>query len=337
MTAIRNKLGFGFAFAAWVAVAECFAGSDSARLSWPPAPAEPSVVYSRAISGPADIGAKSSAKNRLATFLTGVESEKPELLKPFALALDSNGNLLVTDTELGAVLLLDRKNKKWLRWDSVEKIRFSSPVAVAAHGDEIYVADSGLAAVIGFTQKGRLLFQTGAELQRPTGLAVLGDKLYITDAQQHQVLVCDLTGHIVSRFGKRGGAAGEFNFPSHICVDAQGNLCVTDSLNYRVQVFDAQGRFLRSIGSAGDAPGHFSRPKGAAADSFGHLYVVDGLFDNIQIFDTAGRLLLSLGESGTDPGEFWLPNAIAINRDNEIFVADTYNHRIQVFQFTGKQ
>jgi sugar lactone lactonase YvrE len=315
----------------------CFAAKQPPGPVWPPPPADPCVTFLRSISRPADIGAKTATGSRIAGWLTGSQQDKQELSRPFGLALDEAGNLLVTDTGANAVFMLDTAHKKWRRWDSADKLKFECPVAMAAQNETIFVADSGLGKVVGFTQKGKLLFQVGDPLQRPTGIALADSKMFITDSQLHQVIVCDLLGHVLSRFGQRGAGPGEFNFPTHISVDTKGNLYVTDALNYRVQVFDQQGRFLRAVGSAGDAPGRFSRPKGAAADSYGHLYIIDSLFDNVQVFDAAGRLLLNWGEAGSAPGEFWLPNGIVINGHNEIYVADTYNHRIQVFQFIGKE
>jgi len=311
-------------------------GSKAGFPAWPPPPDEPYITYVRSISGPADVGAKPATLSRLASWVIGGLPDSAGLVKPFGLALDEAGNLLVTDTGAGAVCCLDPSRKKWLRWESIGKTRFQIPVAIARSGQTFFVADSGLGKVIAFSEKGKLLFEVTRELERPSGLATHADRLFIADAQRHQIVVFDTRGVYQSKFGQRGGAPGEFNYPTHVATDASGRVYVTDSLNYRVQVFDAAGKFERVIGSAGDGPGHFSRPKGVATDQSGHVYIVDALFDNVQIFDGAGRLLLNWGEAGSDPGQFWLPNAIVINRQNEIFVADSYNHRIQVFQYTGK-
>jgi len=328
---------------AWVAA--CFslpsltslAGRTNAAPAWPPPPAEPRVVYVRDIARPADIGAHPPVLSRLANWITGVAAGKDALDKPFGLALDDAGNLVVTDTGANAVCLLDFARKKWSRWESVGKDRFKSPVAAVRHGQTLFVADSALGKVIAFDEKGRLQFEITQELERPTGLALFGEKLFIADSQRHQVAVFDVHGKFMSNFGRRGGGPGEFNFPTHVNVDAAGRIYVTDSLNRRIQIFDENGQFLRAFGSAGDGPGYFNRPKGVAADRFGHVYAVDAVFDNVQVFDEQGRLLMNWGEGGQDAGQFWLPNAIVISRAGDIYVADSYNHRIQVFRYLGKE
>ena len=300
-----------------------------------PPPAAPCVVYLSSITAPADLGIKPPALTRFAEWITGGRGASP-VDKPFGLALDDAGNLLFTDTGANVVCCVDRSRKKWLRWEKAGKIRFVSPVAVARHRDTVFVADSALGKVLAFDLKGKLLFEITREVERPSGLVIHGDKLFVADAQRHQIVVCSLRGAFLSKFGHRGSAPGELNFPTHLAVDAAGRLFVTDSMNCRIQVFDASGQFQCAIGTPGDSPGNLSRPKGVAVDRLGHIYVVDALFDNVQIFNDQGQLLLNWGEAGSAPGQFWLPNGIAISMDDQIYVADSYNHRIQVFKYTGK-
>ena len=304
--------------------------------AWPPPPAEPYIVYVRDYSGPRDLGVKPAALMRFANWITGVGADEKKLARPFGLSLDDRGNLLVTDPGANAVCYLDFARKKWLRWTAAGPTPFLSPVAAVHYAQTFFVADSALGKVLAFDESGRVQFEITNGLARPSGLALLGDRLLIADSQLHQIVICGIHGELISRFGVRGKGPGEFNFPTHISVDGHRQIYVTDSLNHRIQIFDAGGRFLREFGRAGDGPGRFSRPKGVAADSAGRVYVVDALFGNVQIFDDQGRLLLDWGGAGSGLGQFSLPNAIAINSQHEIFVADTYNHRIQKFRYTGK-
>ena len=313
------------------------AAADSTNTpAWPPPPADPYVVYVGSIAQPADLGVQSAPLRRFANWVTGASQTGGRLRTPFGLALDDAGNLLVTDTGAGVVCCLDRIRKKWRRWEQVGNIRFQCPVAIARQGQTFFVADSALGKVIAFAESGKVQFEITHGLERPSGLALLDGKLFIADAQRQEIVVYDLHGSFLFKFGRRGAGLGEFNYPTHVAADSVGSIYVTDALNYRIQVFDAAGRFQRAFGSVGDGPGHFSRPKGVAADTSGHAYVVDALFDSVQIFDGQGRLLLNWGETGSSPGQFWLPNGIAISRDNQIYVADSYNHRIQIFRYTGK-
>jgi DNA-binding beta-propeller fold protein YncE len=308
---------------------------SEAQLVWPSLPDPPRIAYVQSITGPADVGIKSSAGTRALRWIFGSSKGAESLVKPFGVATDENGNLLITDTGANAVSCYNRAKRTWQRWDRIGTNRFIAPVAMAKRGDMIFIADSGRPAVIAFSENGKSSFTITNQLQRPAGLALAGEQLLVADSARHAVVIFDLGGRHLSEFGRRGAGPGEFNFPTHIAAGADGHVFVTDSMNARVQVFDRNGRFESQLGSAGDAPGHFGRPKGVAVDSHGHVYVIDGLFDVVQIFDRDGRLLLNFGGSGSKPGEFWLANGIAIGRENDIYVADAYNHRVQVFKYIG--
>jgi len=311
--------------------------SPKPAMVWPAPPEPARIAFEQSVARPADLGAKVSGFRRFANWVTGDSSGNSPFTKPFGLALDTAGNLCLTDTGTPAVGFYDAKVKRWLRWERIDKLRFQSPVAVVKAGEVIFVADSALVSVIAFDAKGKLRFQIRERLSRPSGLAVSGERLYVADSLLHAVLVFDLKGKYLTQFGRRGVANGEFNSPTHLACDRDGLVYVTDSMNCRIQIFTADGQFKSQIGNIGDSPGHFGRPKGVAVDRHGHVYVMDALFDTLQIFDRDGRFLLNLGAPGQGAGEFWLPNGIAIGSDDRIYVADAYNRRVQVFKYVGSE
>jgi DNA-binding beta-propeller fold protein YncE len=312
-------------------------GASTKALVWPAAPETPRIAYVQSIYRPVDVGVRPSVLTRLGHSLTGSEKGNEPLSKPFGIALDEHDNLCLTDTGANAVCFHDRAQRKWRRYEQIGRSRFALPVAVAKRGGIFYVADSALAKIIAFDESGHSRFEITNHLERPSGLTILNDQLFVADSQRHCIVVFDLSGSFISEFGQRGIGSGQFNFPSHLANAGPRNLLVTDSMNSRVQLLDADGKFKSEIGKLGDRSGQFARPKGVGADSFGHVYVLDAVFDNLQVFDSSGRLLLSLGQTGSRPGEFWLPNGIATSHSNEIFVADSYNHRIQVFKYIGAE
>jgi DNA-binding beta-propeller fold protein YncE len=311
------------------------APSALAPRVWPAPPDEARIAFVGCLRGPRDVGSTPSPLRSFANWITGDTVENLNLQKPFAVALDESGNLCVTDTDARMVCYADFARKKWVRYAGAGKTKFACPVAVARRHGIFYVADSELAKVLAFDAAGKPAFEIAAPLQRPVGLAIAGDSLFVVDALAHCVFVFGLDGKFRSVIGRRGDGAGEFNFPTCAATDNGGRLIVSDTMNSRVQVFDAKGNFISQFGGNGDTSGHFSRPKGVSADVAGRIYVVDGLFDNFQIFDGAGRLLLNVGESGVDAGQFALPNGIAIGADGRIFVADAFNHRVQIFKYVG--
>jgi DNA-binding beta-propeller fold protein YncE len=214
-----------------------------------------------------------------------------------------------------------------------------SPVGLARGNDgEVYVTDSELAQVLVIRPGAKAALPLALpQMGQPTGIAFdpATGRLYVVDTAAHCVNIFNRDATLHARFGRRGAADGEFNYPTLLWRDAEGRLYVTDSLNFRIQVFDAQGQLLRRFGQAGDGTGDNIRQKGVATDSYGHVYVVDALFNAVQIFDQSGRLLLSLGGLGSDRGEFWLPVGIFIGEEDLIYIADSYNQRIQILRYVG--
>lgn len=308
----------------------------SVAIVWPEPPAKPRVSFSKHITTPRDLGVRRSVWQMLLTVFAGPDIASRGFVRPSAVAFDAEGNICVADPGEPAVCYLDRKSRRLRRWTRVGKTDFVEPVGISKARDAIFVADSGLGAVMAFNTSGKPLWTASRNLNRPTGLALLPNALAVADAGAHRVVVLDLQGRTISQFGRRGTGPGEFNFPTHVAVDCASTgsvprIYITDAMNHRVQAFDPTGRFLDSIGGIGDSSGHLSKPKGIAVDAQGHVYVVDALFDNIQIFDRDGHFLMHWGAAGSGAGEFWLPVGIAINR-NEILVADSYNKRLQSFR-----
>ena len=303
---------------------------------WPAEPAEARIVHRRSLRGPADI-ARPSVLSRLGSLVAG-ENEQATL-RPSSVAVQEGERLFVTDQELQGVHVFDLSSGKGRFVARAGKTYFVSPVGVAVCGSKIAFADSALNAVFVLTDKGKLLSRIDKPegFLRPTGLAFDPNhsELYVVDTMAHEVCVFTMDGQLARRFGSAGSDIGQFNFPTHVFVDAQSQVYVTDSLNFRVQVFDRQGQYQFDIGEHGDASGHLGVPKGVAVDSFGHIYVVDSYFSTVQIFDRQGRFLLNFGKPGNASGQFHVPAGLTIDKDNRIYVCDSYNNRVQVFQYVG--
>jgi sugar lactone lactonase YvrE len=311
--------------------------SFDAPLLWPSPPAPARIAFEKSLERPSDIGASKGFFKRISNFLLGESPDR--VIKPYGIASDSSGRVLVADTALKAIHIFDRNKERYSIIDRVKKERFHSPVGVATDGDDnIYVSDSELEKIFVLNSRGRFLYSIGGKLDRPAGIAVDkgAKRLYVVNTWGHNVGVYDTAnGKFLFSFGERGLDKGEFNFPTNIFVDRGGDLYVTDSLNYRVQIFRKDGRFLSMFGSQGDSSGDFSRPRGIGVDRGGNIYVVDALFDTVQIFNRKGEYLLRVGSSGQERGKFWLPSGLFIDDNDRIYVADSYNRRVQVFRYIG--
>ena len=211
-----------------------------------------------------------------------------------------------------------------------------APVGVAACARGLVASDSigGRLALLGPDLRRRRWLAEG--LLRPSGVACLGDTIFVVETGRHQILALEPDGSR-RRLGRRGDGPGEFNFPAAL-VATNGGLLVGDTLNFRVQEIDAgSGAFRRSFGRLGDASGEMPRIKGLAQDAEGQIWVSDAHTDSVSLYTGEGRLLMSLGGRGDLPGRFSFPAALAAGPDRKVAVADSLNARIQVFRLVSPE
>lgn len=284
---------------------------------YPAPPNTPRLQFLTAISTESDLSGKKAGFDE---FITGGRETDRTMGRPYAVHA-GNGMLYLTDRVSNDILQVDlQKNTiRPLRAGGRGALQVPSGIWVAEDGS-IFVADQKRAQVVVFDPARRFQIALGdaAVLERPVDVAVHGNRVYVCDLMKHQVVVFDrMNGNQLQVIGKPGLKEGEFNRPTHLTVDRQGNLYVNDAFNYRVQKFSPEGTFMQRVGTPGNALGSLARPKGVAVDHDGNLYVVDAAFENVQIFNQQGKLLLFFGGGTGDlPGSMYLPSGIAVDYQN---------------------
>jgi len=307
-------------------------------IVWPPAPQPARIRYVGELRTSGDLKPVRRPLDGIGQLFLGKRAPAP-LYGPRAVVCTKDGHRVwVADPGGRCMHLFNLDRRTYLRVDRVGGNPLLSPVGVCTGPPgSIYVCDSEQSAVYRLgDQNGELLdvLRIPEELQRPAAIHYdeKAEELFVVDVTAHDVKILSPAGGLLRVVGRRGGAPGEFNFPSAIAGDGE-KVWIADSGNHRVQAISRSGEPLVSFGQAGDAPGDLALPKSVALDPDGHVFVVDGRFENIQIFQPDGRLLLFFGEEGTGPGQFWLPGGIFIEPTGRIWVCDLYNRRLQVFQY----
>ncbi|MFZ5947201.1 MAG: 6-bladed beta-propeller [Stygiobacter sp.] len=286
-----------------------------------------------------DFGIPKSFFKKLAEFFFGEEKEISHLERPQSIAVNSRGDLFITDIGLKGIHFFNIERKEYKFIKSWGESSFESPVGIDVNNnDDIFICDSGIRKIIVLDKDldFKYIFKEG--LIRPTSIKIRNDSVYVSDTGANQIIIFNLERRELKWIGGRGETAGSFNYPVHLCLDNSksqytNSLYVVDAMNFRIQVLNKAGVFIKSFGKLGNGIGDFARPKGIALDSDGHIYVVDALFDVVQIFDQNGQVLLAFGGSGSGKGNFYLPSDILIDSQDRIYIVDSGNHRIQVFQY----
>ena len=130
------------------------------------------------------------------------------------------------------------------------------------------------------------------EFNQPRGIAI-GQQghVYVTDQNNHRVVVFDYIGKYVHEWGSYGFSEGLFLFPTGIAVAADGSVLVSDSGNHRVQKFSADGTFLGQWGEEGTGEGQFIQLEGIAAGPDSLIAVCDNGTSSFSIYSLSGRFV----------------------------------------------
>ncbi len=332
---------------------------DIRRIVWPSPPEIPRVEFKAILMGQkidwADLKNPAKQKRSWMDRLAGTEPNQQmtgvrekigyQLMRPYGVAVDSEGNIYIADQAVGAIFIFPEslKGKAQLIKNRVDApLPMINGLAIDDDG-RIFVTDVKLHHVLVINKEHRPIAEFGAGvLVSPAGIAIDKENrlAYVVDTQQDQVLVFDADKYtLLRRIGTAGKkhtltSPGNFSLPTNVAVDKEGNVYVTDTLNDRVEIFDADGNFINQIGTPGDGPGHFARPKGIAIDRDGHIWVTDEVQSRVQVFNKRGQLLIYFGELGWYPGQFQALYGIASDdHDNRIITTEQFPGRVQVFRY----
>lgn len=330
-------------------LAPAWAGKKKAAPAEPP-PADlvleggRKLAFERAFSSEKELRDKPGFWKRVLDVVAG-EPDYRFMVRPYSIAVDSRGRIIITDPGAHGVHIFDFADHKYKfiqRWEK-DKDPMLSPQCVAVDSaDNIYVTDSEAGKIFVFEPGGKFRRSFGSLkggegfFKRPTGIAIdsAAQRVYVTDTLRDKIFMLDMQGQVLRTIGHHGTGNGEFYFPTELKL-AGNELVVVDAMNFRVQRLTTDGSFISTVSQIGDAPGQIFRPKGISIDSEGHLYIVDGLWGVVQVFDREGQLLYYFGTVGKNLGEFELPAGMFIDRNDRIFVVDSSNRRVQVFRYYG--
>ena len=184
----------------------------------------------------------------------------------------------------------------------------------------------------GATAWGELGARPG-ELDTPIALAARGGFVYVADFGNDRVQKFTADGAWIASFGSYGSAAGEFDGPAGMALDAAGDLYVTDFRNHRVQKFTSDGRLLALWGGPGEDAGALSGPAGIAVDRDGNVLVADVDHRRVQKYTPEGRFLAAWDASAL--GGLDAPWAVAAG-EHVVYVLDRTGRRMLLLDDRGR-
>jgi len=286
---------------------------------YPQPPDEPRIQFLTSFSSETELGGQGG----FSKFVVGKDQAYRPVWKPYGVTT-AKGAVYLCDTQPGNVTTVDlaKRRFRYLRPTGLAAMKMPIGVALDRAGNR-YVTDTVREQVLIFSPKGELLAAVGAKDEmKPCGIALRGDRFYVTDLKNHCVRAYDLkTRQLLFTTSKdEADAHGKLFSPTNVAVDRDGRIYVSDTGAFTVKVYDAEGKFLRMIGERGLEAGRFALPKGIAVDREGRTYVVDAATGLAQVFDAEGKLLMFFGDpKAGGAGAMYLPAGIAVDHENISF------------------
>jgi hypothetical protein len=256
--------------------------------------------------------------------------------RPFGTAVDSFGNVFVADTDN----------------DTIRRITSVGEVSTFAGSAQTFGSADGVGS--------------NARFDAPAGVAVdTNDNVYVADRDNNTIRMItpeQVVSTIAGLPGSAGtangtGSAAQFNNPSGVAVDANGNLYVADTGNNTIRMITPSGgnwtvsTIAGLAGKAGTNDGTgasawFNSPYGVAVDGAGNLYVADSVNCTIRKITPVGTtwIVSTIAGSAGSPGSFdgmgsaarfYFPQGIAVDTAGNVYVADTGNDTIRKIEPEG--
>lgn len=230
-----------------------------------------------------------------------------QFLSPHGIAVDSIGNVYVSDRERNDIQKFTNNGtfiKKWGKSGGGQG-EFNHPYELRIDtNDTLYVVDKFNNRIQVFDTNGTFLRMydtvgnSNITFNAPEALAVdpLSGVMYIADTGNNRVVKVSNNFDFIKQWGKNGTGPGEFVHPHGIDLDSIGNVYVNE-LEPRIQKFDRDGNFIRQWGGAGDGPGQFAAHlEHIIIDGEDNIWQVDGEENSrVTKFDTDGNYLGSVG------------------------------------------
>lgn len=252
------------------------------------------------------------------------------LVNPQGVAVDSNGNVYVTDMNQEQVFKFDSNGNLLAHWGNTGETTLDQPNGIAVKNGNVYVADSSNDRIVEYDANGNLLATV-----RPTGLDGYDLFLYPTGVSfdpSGNLYVVDNTDQVYEfnsslQLAGQWNANGALNYPSISAEDASGNIYVANNNADNVVKFNPATNSVATWGQTGSGNGQFSGPNDVKMDANGNVYVVDMGNNRVEVFDANGNYQTQFGNVAGTQGLNG-PTGMAIDSNGNAYVVDNGNNRI---------
>ena len=209
----------------------------------------------------------------------------------------------------------------------------NSPRSLAIHykTGNIYIADAGNNRVQVFSCNGDYLFMFSEKMNKPVGICISQNKVFVTQLFGHCINMYDLEGKLIKSVGSKGNGEAQFKYPRGLDVsDRNNNIYVCDCYNHRIQILTEELNYHSMLGI--DLL-NYPRDVKVTRD---RVLVLDESDPCMFVFNSDHVVTNRMITSG-DGKQTNNPCCFDIDKEYNIIMSDYSNHCVYVFNQEGEQ
>ena len=195
----------------------------------------------------------------------------------------------------------------------------------------IYIADSGNNRVQVFSCNGDYLFMFSKKMNKPVGICISQNKVFVTQFDGHCINMYELKGKLIKSVGSEGNGKAQFKHPFGLdASDRNNNIYVCDWNNNRIQILTEELKYHSMLETD-----LLKFPRDVKTTR--ELALVLGSSDPCMfVFDSDHVLTNRLITKGVGKqiNSTW---CFDIDREYNIIMSDRHNHCVYVFNQKGEQ
>lgn len=140
---------------------------------------------------------------------------------------------------------------------------------------------------------------------------------------------------LLHTWGSEGTRLGQFQLPTGVAFDSEGQIVVTDSHNGRIQLFMTNGEPVELLRVVKAPEVQMHHPQSVGTDAAGRIYVADCQGNCIWVFGLGGVFEEHWGMGPEAAEHYSVPGSIESDSQGRLFLADWGSHLIHRLSANG--
>ena len=209
----------------------------------------------------------------------------------------------------------------------------NNPRSLAIHykTGNIYIADRDNHRVQVFSCNGDYLFMFSEKMNRPFGICISQNNVFVTQLDGHCINMYELEGKLIKSVGTGGNGEAQFKYPLGLDVsDRTNNIYVCDRGNHRIQILTEELKYHSMLGID-----LLKSPRDVKVTR-DRVLVLDQSDPCMFVFNSDHVLTNRLITRGVGK-QTNMPLCFDIDREYNIIMSDCNNHCVNVFNQEGEQ